>query len=325
MSKAANKTVIGAFVLGAVVLAVAAVLIFGSGKFLTKRLTYELYFEGSVQGLDIGSPVIFRGVKIGSVTDIALEFQPSQLEFYVPVTIEVEPDKINSLGPAERKGQKVKGLIDKGLRGQLQTMSLVTGQLAVSLDFFPEKPVQYAGLRTKYPEIPTVPTKLAALTKTLQDLPIQQLFARMDSALESINKLVSSDSAQSSMKSLDQALVQARALMKNLDSRIGPLIASLQNTSEGINSATTKLNVALSGDKGLPVQVQLTLEAARKALAQAEQTFASVQEVTQQNSTMGYELGTAMGEMSKSMRSVRALTDYLERHPEAILWGKKAS
>jgi paraquat-inducible protein B len=163
------------------------------------------------------------------------------------------------------------------------------------------------------------------LTKTLQDLPIQQLFARMDSALESINKLVSSDSAQSSMKSLDQALVQARALMKNLDSRIGPLIASLQNTSEGINSATTKLNVALSGDKGLPVQVQLTLEAARKALAQAEQTFASVQEVTQQNSTMGYELGTAMGEMSKSMRSVRALTDYLERHPEAILWGKKAS
>ncbi len=326
MSKPASKTMIGAFVLGAVALAVIAVIIFGSGKFLATKQFYELYFQGSVQGLDIGSPVMFRGVKIGSVTDISLTFNPRELTFYIPVTIELELDRAKRLGPPPKKeGELLKPLIDKGMRGQLQTQSFVTGQLAVALDFFPDKQAYFIGLDKKYPEIPTVPTTFAQLTKTIQDLPVKDLFAKLDSTIMAINKLVSSDAAQGSMKSLDQTLRQATALMKSLNTRMGPLVASLQTTSDGINSVATAVHGALSGEQGIPVQLQATLETTRKALAQAEQTLGSVQAMTQENSTMGFELGDAISEMSRSMRSLRVLTDYLERHPEALLRGKNAS
>ncbi|MGD0231128.1 MAG: MlaD family protein [Syntrophorhabdales bacterium] len=324
MSKAANKTMIGAFVLGAVALAVIAVVIFGSGKFFTTKQHYELYFQGSVQGLDVGSPVMFRGVKVGSVSDISLTFIPKELTFYIPVTIDIEPDRAKWLGPPhKREGQLLKPLIDRGLRGQLQTLSLVTGQLAVALDFFPGQPARFVGQDTKYPEIPTVPSTFAQLTKTFQELPIQSLFAKLDSAVTAINTLVGSDAAQTSMKTLDQSLRQATALMKTIDARIGPLAASLQDTSNGIHSVATKLGDSLSGDRGVPVQLQQTLETARKTLAQVEQTLASVQAMAQENSTMGYEIGTAVSEMSRSMRSLRNLSDYLERHPEALLRGKR--
>ena len=325
MSKAANKTMIGAFVLGAVVLAVIAVLIFGSGKFFTSKQFYELYFDGSVQGLDVGSPVMFRGVKVGSVTDISLQFMTHQLAFHIPVTIEIEPDRARRLGPPPKKeGELLKPLIDRGLRAQLQTLSFVTGQLAVTLDFFPDQPARFVGQDKRYPEIPTIPSTFAQMTKTLQELPVQALFAKLDDTVGAINRLVQSPAAQTSVESLNRTLLQATALMKNIDARIGPLATSLQNTSNGIGSVATTLKGTLSGDEGMPAQLRLTMEVARKTLAQAEEMLASVQAMAQENSTMGYELGTAVAEMSKAMRSLRVTSDYLERHPDALLWGKKS-
>ncbi len=325
MSKAANKTMIGGFVLGAVALAVVAVLIFGSGKFFTKKQFYELYFDGSVQGLEVGSPVMFHGVKIGSVDDIGLVFDPRELVFHIPVIVEVEPEKAIVLGPRpKRANQFLQPLIEKGLRAQLQTMSFVTGQLAIAVDFFPDKPAKYVGLDKRYPEVPTVPSTIAQLTKTVQELPIQELFAKLDSTVTAIHSLASSEAAQTSAQSLKQALKQATAVMKTIDARIGPLVASLQNTSEGINKVAGRVNDSLSGDQGIPLQVRAALEAARKTLAQAEETLASVHAMTQENSTMGYELGNALAEMSKSLRSLRVMSDYLERHPEALLMGKKS-
>jgi len=325
MSKAANKTMIGAFVLGAVGLAVIAVLIFGSGKFFTQKLFYEMYFEGSVQGLDVGSPVMFHGVKIGSVTEIGLQFDPKRLVFYIPVTIAIEPDKAKRFGPPPKKaGELIKPLIDKGLRGQLQTTSFVTGQLVVAVDFFPDKPAKYVGLDKRYPEVPTVPSTIAQLTKTVQELPIHDLFENLSSSVAAINALVTSGEAKASVKSLNRTLGEATTVMKTVNARIGPLAASLQNTSDGINTVASKVGDSLSGEKGLPAQVQATLEIAQKTLAQAETALASVQAMTQENSNMGYELGNALSEMSRSMRSLRVLGDYLERHPEALLMGKKS-
>lgn len=325
MGRAASKTMIGAFVLGAVALAVIAVVIFGSGKFFTSKQLFELNFEGSVQGLDIGSPVIFRGVKIGSVTDITLEFQPKELSFRIPVTIEIEPDKARRLGPPPGKtGELLKPLIDRGLRGQLQTTSYVTGQLAVALDFFPDKPAKLlGGAHARYPEIPTVPSMFAQLTKTVQELPIEELFAKLDSTIGAINELVNSDETQASVRSLNQTLKHASAVMKSIESRIGPLAASLQTTSDGINAVAGKVSDSLSGDKGVPVQLQQTLETARKTLVQAEEALAAVHAMAEENSNMGFELGNALNEMSRSMRSLRVMSDYLERHPEALLMGKK--
>ena len=151
MSKPASKTLIGVFVLGALALAVIALVIFGSGKFFERRITYVMYFDGSVKGLNIGSPVVFRGVKIGSVKDIELKADAKDFKVFIPVYVQVEPQKVTVIKGAPGQGQYIEELIKKGLRAQLEMQSIVTGQLMINVDFFPDKPARFVGLDPKYP------------------------------------------------------------------------------------------------------------------------------------------------------------------------------
>jgi paraquat-inducible protein B len=170
MSKPANKTMIGAFVVGAVVLAVTAVVLFGSGKFFRKTEPWLTFFQGSVKGLNVGSPVVFRGVQIGQVTDIIVGFDPTQLEVLIPVFFEIDPEKFKDIGRRVETSDADmhKALISRGLRAQLQIQSLVTGQLLINIDFYPDTPAQLIGIdqfRDKMPledwwEIPSVSTPL---------------------------------------------------------------------------------------------------------------------------------------------------------------------
>ena len=95
MSKPANKTLIGVFVIVAIGLVVGAILILGSGRFFRHYPKYVMYFESSVKGLSIGSPVVFRGVKVGSVTDISMDFNPSDLSILIPVYVELGEETVN--------------------------------------------------------------------------------------------------------------------------------------------------------------------------------------------------------------------------------------
>jgi len=107
MSKPANKTVIGIFVVGAIALAVIAIVVLGSGKFFKQTLRAVCYFEGSVGGLNIGAPVVFKGVKIGSVADVILHFDRKDLIFTIPVYIEIDPSKMVATGPQPKKGGEI--------------------------------------------------------------------------------------------------------------------------------------------------------------------------------------------------------------------------
>jgi len=146
MSKTASKTAIGAFVLCAIALVIVAVIVFGSGKYFKKALLYQIYFEGSVQGLVEGAPVLFRGVQIGTVTNISLQLIPATVDFRIPVIIEIYPERAKRLGPPPKvPGELFAPMIKKGLRAQLITQSMITGQLAVALDFFPEDARLFSG------------------------------------------------------------------------------------------------------------------------------------------------------------------------------------
>ena len=136
MSKAASKTLIGAFVIGAIALAVIAVIIFGSGKFFTKRPVYVMFFEGSVKGLNEGSQVNFRGVKIGSVKDIELKFDAKDLAFLIPVYVEIDPTKVTGFKGTIGREEAWEELIQKGLRAQLELQSVLTGQLMINVTSF---------------------------------------------------------------------------------------------------------------------------------------------------------------------------------------------
>ena len=232
MSKPVNKTLVGAFVAGALILVVVALAIFGSGKFFTKRNQFVLFFDESVKGLSIGAPVMFRGVKVGQVIRIVLTLDPKKLKAFIPVYIEIEPETVTIIGGREAvKGRNMKELIVKrGLKGQLQMQSFVTGQLMVALDFFPDRPIRLVGLDKKVNEIPTVPTTLVELTKTIQRLDIEGLFKKLEQTVDGIEKIVNSPKVTASLDSLDKTLKDFDLLLVNVNSKIDPLSASLLST-----------------------------------------------------------------------------------------------
>jgi len=251
MSKPASKTLIGAFVVGAIALVVAGVMIFGSGKFLRETYKFVMYFEGSVKGLNVGAPVVFRGVKVGTVTDVQLRYNPADLSFKIPVFVEIEPDRITVVEPRPPSRidpqryldlvlERVRGgpdpeahlrlLIARGLRAQLQMQSLVTGQLMVELDFNPDKPVTLVGGDTGYPEIPTIPSPLKELSKKIEEAPIEEIFKKLLAAVEGIEGIVNSPEIKEILVSLNQALGDIRTLVQNVDGQIEPLASSIEKT-----------------------------------------------------------------------------------------------
>jgi len=146
MAKPVSKTLIGLFVVGAVLLGVVAVALFGSGKFFTSRPKYVMFFSGSVNGLTVGSAVQFRGVKIGEVTEIKAQFNPDNLSLTIPVYIEIDPQSITQPQQIKNKEKNHNNsifseLVKHGLKGQLKMKSFVTGQLFVAVDLYPDKPV----------------------------------------------------------------------------------------------------------------------------------------------------------------------------------------
>jgi len=248
MSKQANKTVIGAFVVGAVALAVTGVLIFGSGKFLSKMEPYVMYFDGSVKGLNIGSAVMFRGVKIGSVTDIALRADPNDLTVKIPVFIEVDPERFERVGEKRRRRaqEQIRILIARGLRAQLQMQSMVTGQLMIDLDFHPDKPAKLVGADTKYPELPTIKTGLQRLSQTIQSLPIHDMVNNLTSAIKGIERAVNSPEIGEGMKNINETLQDIQRLAESLDRSIAEnseLPYQLTKAMEEVSTAARSVRV----------------------------------------------------------------------------------
>ena len=329
MSKQANKTVIGIFVVGAIALVVIAIVILGSGKFFKKTVKAVCYFEGSVGGLNIGAPVVFRGVKMGSVTDVLLRFHTDKLIFEIPVYIEIEPDKIGAVGPFPKiPGQHLKTLINRGLRARLEMQSIVTGQLQVGLDFDPDKPAKYAEYKvdTTTPEIPTVPTALQELAKRIQKLPIDEIFDKLSSTLDSINKVVQSPEIVEAIRSVNLALGDVRKLVQNVDSRIEPLASSIEGAVNDYGKlarhASDRIDTLSLGLGDTIKEIQKTVSSIEKTLAEAQATLAQARQTLSEDSTLSYEIAETLEELQKGARSIRLLADDLKRRPESAIWGK---
>ena len=324
MSTKVNKTAIGAFVLGAVALAVAAVLVLGAGKFFTTVHTYITYFEGSVKGLNIGSPVMFRGVKVGQVTDISIMTDMAAKKLMIPVVFTLEPAKFKGTNAAfQRDPKKIEIAVkEMGLRTQLQSMSFVTGQLMVSLDFFPDKPANFVGLSKEYPEIPSIPTPLEQLQKTLEDLPFKEIVENLNEAIEGVNTLVNSIDPKKTLETIEAALRDTQVLVKHVDEKIDPLADSLVKTSSSAEATLNETKETMAAARGemkeLVATMKSTLESAQAALKQSERTLQAYSD----DSRLTTEMNKTLRDLSATTRSLKHLSDYLERHPESLLRGK---
>jgi paraquat-inducible protein B len=288
---------------------------------ITVAVPYLLYFEDTVRGLKVGAPVEFRGIRIGTVKDISIKGELDTAQVHIPVLIEIEPDRVI---PDERKlPQKPKAreeqmgaaadvmidrMIANGLRARLELGNLLTGQLFVEFDIYPDEEPAEIAYEGPYAVLPTIPNPLSGITdslsgtlKKLEALPIEQIGHNIQMASEGANRLVNDSGIEDAADKLSESLEKMDHLLDILARESGPL---LQNFAK-VGSDTRAL-----------------IEELRTSVAQAEATFAAAEAVLTEQGPIGNEVKQALEEVSAAARSMRIMAEYLERHPEALLRGK---
>ncbi|AUH50964.1 mammalian cell entry protein [Chromobacterium sp. ATCC 53434] len=240
---------------------------------------FRLRFRQSLRGLAVGAPVDFRGIVIGEVGAIGVEYVPERKDFDMTVDIRTYPSRLDSLSRGGRISGKLspQTLVANGMRAQLRSGNLITGQLYVALDFFRDAPPAKLVVKGGVPELPTIPGDLEELQRVLQ-----RIAKKLDAVpFDSIGK-----EADASLKSLHQTL------------------DSVKKLSDGLN-----------GD-ALPQML--------KTLDQLQQTLESTRQTMRADSPLQQDVRSAAQEVKETARSFRALADYLDRHPEALVRGKEA-
>jgi paraquat-inducible protein B len=260
----------------------------------TTKVPYLVQFDESVRGLSPGAPVEFRGMRIGTVSDVGLQLDVATESVRIPVTIEIEPQRIRFTGAADVEALVEKSryglmekLVERGLRAQLQPGNLVTGQMLVDLGFHPNAAPAKLDRSGEYPEIPSVPSEIDALTASasgilteIASLPLNELVQELRTTVQGANQLVTSPRTEETLEALKATVTNLQTLVQTVDQGLGPL------------------------------------------LAQAQGTLASAEAMVGSNSPTRYDLDATLKELAGAARSIRVLMDYLERHPEALLRGK---
>ena len=320
MAKQANRKLIGGFVVIAVGILAASVVIFGSGDLFKEKREYVMYFEGSVKGLSVGSPVLFNGVQVGVVKRIVIRSYLKERKTYIPVFIEIYPENFQIVGDGvnvedwkRNWRQNLPQLIKLGLRAQMVSQSLITGQLAIEIGAHPDSPVVLQHLDKNYPEIPTIPSTVQRLSKALEKVDLEEMDRRLQSILAGLDKLVNNPKLAASMTELEGLLKDARSAVGQLNAKIGPLTENLNGT---LSDARKLLNTTEGELKPLADNVNKTLEDFSKLARDADTIL---------DPSLAYELENTLTSLSEAARSLQLLSEYLKRHPDSLLKGKDGS
>jgi paraquat-inducible protein B len=333
MSKQANPTLIGAFVLGAIALAIITTLLLAGGSWFGQRQKHVLYFEGAAQGLQVGAPVVFLGVKVGTVKQIQLGLDEKSHRFLVPVIIEIEPQVVYTRGvePVDlRDRATVRQLVERGLRGRLRMQSLLTGQLYVDLDFHPDKPAHFAALDPALSEIPTIRTAVEELTSKLEGFAMDKFLADVTAISTAINKLMSDPSTQDLPKRLNATLRQLELLAAHLDARSMPILEKvdqdlieMRKALVGAQAALAKVELAADRVASLASPDSKMVGNMVRASDELAKAATSLRSLTAQDSPTVQNMNAALKEISRAADALRLLAETLERQPDAIYRGKR--
>ncbi len=324
MGKRFSPTLVGSFVLGAIVLSVISITLLGSGRFFTGKTSYVLYFDRDVNGLRVGAPVKFRGVDIGTVdaillslNGIGLQSKSASPNVNIPVVIDIDSQKIEKRGAQDDLSapEVMRHAIELGLRAELHMQSFVTGVLYIDLDMHPgteakfsmntlEGEQRYEGIV----EIPVLPTALEqaqeTLTKVVEELgkaDIPGLIKSLSQTAEGINKFVNSADLKNSVnqlglaaKDLSAAALSIRVLANQVGNKVGPLGDSLTSSSRQ----------------------------AGEALKQMEVTLVRLQHAVEPESPLNYQLNQTLQDLSSAADAVHELADMLQRNPSSLVRGR---
>lgn len=324
MSIRANPTAIGAFIIGAAVIAIAGLAVLASATWFQNKSTFVSYFSESVNGLEYGAPVKFQGVPVGNVTEMEIEIDRMGKSFNVPVHFDIDLKKLQTLrgsyvnlnDPAVLQAQ-----VADGLRVRLQMESMVTGQLYVELSYNADAPPPETEVRvTQYPQLPTAPSLRSALgtgagsvvqdvvkvlfqvNQLLSEIDMPEINAAVVSTAQAVQRLVNAPEIRQALADVPVAtaqvtrtMVAVEKLALTADSAIGPLGVQAER-------ATSELATAL--------------QALRRTLEQTEGLLSM-------DSGIGFELQGALASLKEAADALQLLTTTLEQSPDILLRGKK--
>ena len=307
MAKQASKMMIGVFLIIALFLLAASLVVFGSGKFFTKTQKFVLYFNEPVKGLDVGSPVLFQGVAVGSVISIDIIADPIKRQANIPVIIQIELDRFKFRKPSETLNPQkdMPLLIEEGFRATLTMQSLITGKLLIELDYYPGTPLILKNIDKEYIEIPTIPSTTSKLAQALDKLDLEAIQTKLESALDGIAKLVNNPDLAASIGHLKETLRDARKLVNRVDRQVDPLAQDTKKTVKDIGKLARDLDARVG-----------------ELAPSLEKTLSAMRGVISDDAPLIVEMDNTLKAISAASRSFRQLADYLEQHPEALIRGK---
>jgi paraquat-inducible protein B len=321
----AISTIVGAFVLGALALGVAAIILFGGESMFTTKLRVVAYFQNSVAGLTVGAPVTLRGVKIGTVQSMKVYLKLPELVPVIPVYMEIEPGQVSwTTSSLPANASDIEMAIKAGLRAQLATQSLVTGQVAVNLDFYPgSAPSLMGGSSASVPEIPTIPSDLQHIKDQIADLKLPELADKARVALTGIDQLVAQLNGKLGpmVDSVRQTSDSTRATMEATTAAVQQLQLDASRTLDSVGhlANTTENQVQTDGK-----QIGQFATTADHAASRAQKVMENLDDMTAPRSPMRGDLEAALRDLAASASSLRNFTHDLNRNPGATLLGRES-
>jgi paraquat-inducible protein B len=340
MSKPINPTAIGGFTVGALALLIVGILMFGGGQlFNTDKARFVVFFDTSLNGLDVGAPVKMQGVKIGEVTDISIQIDPKAVKTYKPVVVEIDRNSLTGVGgvkfPRARTHAEHEtnrdNLVKAGFRARLEMQSLLTGLLYVDIDVHRDKPPVFVGLDYKglveFPSIPKTTDELRntaeEMARKLRELPLDQIVLDLSGSLKEIKNILVSEDVRNSKAALARTLAEMEKTATTLNRELEPLI---RDTNRTIHDTHLLMQDSRAMVRDVHRDIGPVLASTDKALIAATAALNRTQEsMADMSDAIGPDsaLNETLGALKDASRSIKELTDYLERHPESLISGKE--
>ncbi|BAT20434.1 MULTISPECIES: MlaD family protein [Asaia] len=317
-----RQALVGAFVLGGMALMVAAFVFFGNFHPFTHTDRAVLIFRGSTNGLSVGAPVNFRGVQVGAVDRIAIEYDPKNREAYIPVYVTLRRDDILVAGQKHGHLPSLKSLVDHGLRGEMNLKSFVTGTSQIDLDISPDTPAILHPELTNETEIPTRQSSIQAITNTITHLPLRKLSDDAAATIAIMHHLA---------EMLDERLP---ALADNLQQTSQSTRATLDAAHDMITAVQPQLlrtlasvdRLATTGSDQLTArgqELRLLLQNSRETMVTANKTLSNLQGMTSPRSIDRANLDASLRDIASAAAALRGFANDVERNPQLLLTGRR--
>ena len=319
MSKRANPVLIGGFVVGTVALIILFAVLTGNGKLSRHdRVRYELVYNTSIKGLNVGAPVTLRGVKIGEVVMIKARYYADRHDVLNSVYVDIYPDSVVQEDGSDEENLPER-LIQQGFGAQLKPQSLLTGLLYIELDFYPDQASSIT-VKTDYPQIPTVMSDLETFSKDVDDMDLPGMVSDLREVINNLKAVTASNEAQNLASTLNQALVSFDTMSREVGNSFSAMSKQFVPMAKDIRLLSDNMN------RHLPETVSQLNQAIiemQKSLVAMQDTATQMQDILDPQSPMFYQFQQSSKDISKAARAIDYLAEMLEQQPSAIWSGRK--